>query len=844
MSGGPIQHCGTSRRRQRVADANIDTGGGVHLNGIDFLEVIDRDAPSEDLRQRLLDVTFIRPDGAVAGAVALLGPDNFRIEGGSRVRNVRVTQVAKGAGDRTLRLTLDRYGDFSAYRLFVRISATNPDPPPFIDRMLAAVDFHFKVECPSEFDCEAPEPESPRRDFGPPLNYLAKDYASFRQLMLDRMAATIPEWTERNPADVGVTLVEALAHAADQTSWFQDAVHTEAFLGRARLRQSALRHARLLGYEASEGCNARVAVALEAAQDDAGTPLLPVGTRLLTRPLRISGTPPAVLAPDPELFEELVSGGSIVFETLEPVASIRVARNEMQLHDWGDDACCLLPGSTAAWLVGSKAALGLARGDLLILEERIPFGGSPDDPPDPAHRQVVRLSADPVEATDPVMAGVLVLRVDWHEEDALRFPLTLRREGGIDGAVAIGNVVLADEGRTIDFGLAPNKAGADGIAVGGPDDTGLLPDEGPGTRLRYRLDADAVVRAPPWKAEVAAGQSAAAALAPDPAEAVAQVLLTGDGERWAAVPDLLATDRFTPAVKVEPADAGGGYVLFGDGSAGRLPAEGAAFQARIRVGGGRRGNVAAEGIGHVVAAGAPNIAVVRNPVPGAGGRDPEPTTSIRIAAPFAFRRQRRAVTPADYAAAAMEHPDVQRAQAERRWTGSWHTLFLAVDRLGGREVDAAFEESLRTQLASRRLAGHDLEIVPPRYVPLDIAFYVCVCGDHYPADVERDLLDVFSSGYRRNGQPGFFNPDNFSFGDNVLLSRLIAEGMGVEGVLWMGVRDAAGAAVGHFRRLDQPDVDYEADAEIPIARDEVARLDNDPNYPDFGRLRLIMAGGR
>jgi hypothetical protein len=843
MSGGVLQHCGTGRRRQRVADAAIDTGGGVLLNGIDFLEVIDRDAPSEALRQRLLDVTFIRPDGVVAGANPLLGADNFHIEGGSRVRNVRITQVAKGAGDRTLRLTLDRYGDFSAYTLSVRISAANSDPPPFIDLMLAAVEFHFKVECPSDFDCEAPEPQPPRRDFGPPINYLAKDYASFRQLMLDRMAATIPEWTERNAADVGVTLVEALAHAADQTSWFQDAVHTEAFLGRARLRQSVLRHARLLGYSASEGCNARVAVALEAEADDAGAPLLPAGTRLLTRPLRVSGTLPALLPPDAELFEEMVSGGSIVFETLDPVASIRVARNEIRLHDWGDDACCLLPGSTAAWLVGTKAALGLARGDLLIFEERIPFGRTSGDPPDPSHRQVVRLSADPVEAQDEVL-GVTVLRVDWHDEDALRFPLTLREEGGIAGAVAIGNVVLADEGRTIDFGLAPNEAGADAIAVGGEEDTGLLPDEGPGKRRRYRLAAARVVHAPAWRPEEAAQRPAAAALAPDSAEAVAQVLLTGDGESWPAVPDLLATDRFTPAVKVEPDDEGGGHVLFGDGAAGRLPAEDVAFQARIRVGGGRRGNVAAAAIGHVVAAGAPLIAAVRNPLAGAGGRDPEPTTSIRIAAPYAFRRQRRAVTPDDYVAAAMEHDDVQRAHADRRWTGSWHTIFLAVDRLGGGEVDAAFEEGLRRLLASRRLAGHDLEIVPPRYVPLDIAFYVCVCGDHYPADVERDLLDTFSSGYTRSGQPGFFNPDNFSFGDNVLLSRLIARGMGVEGVLWMGVRDAAGQAVGRFGRLDQPDVDYEAGAEIPIAPDEVARLDNDPNYPDFGRLRLIMAGGR
>jgi hypothetical protein len=841
---GALQHCGTGRRRQRVLAAAIDMGGGLLLNGIDYLEVINSDAPSKALRQRLIDLTFIRPDGVLNGGVPVLVPENFRIEGGSRVKNVQVTGVAKGAGDRTLRLTLDRYGDFSVYELFLQIGETNAEPLPNMDRMLSSIRFHFKVECPSDYDCEDPGPPLKQRDFGPPLNYLAKDYATFRRLMLDRMAATIPEWTERNASDLGVTLVESLAHAADQASYFQDAVHTEAFFGRARLRQSVLRHARLLGYTASQGCNARVAVALKAALDRTqATPIFPAGTRFLTRPPRLPGAIPPVVPANAEQLEQMINGGAIVFETLDPVYSLKVSRNAMQLHDWGDDACCLLAGSTAAWLVGTKAGLGLAKGDLVIFEELIPFGGTPDDPPDPRHRQVVRLSADPIDMNDPVM-GVAIVRIDWHEEDALAFPLTLSDHGGAPGAVAIGNVVLADEGRTVDYGLDPSQAGADAIAVGGPEDRGLLADDGPGTRLRYRLDAARLVYAPAYRADAAAVAPARDALAPDAAGAVAQVVLTGDGETWSAVPDLLASDRFSPAVKVEPTDDGGGYVLFGDGDAGRSPAVGALFTAKIRHGGGRRGNVGPEAIGHILTGDGSAVAAVRNPVGAAGGLDPEPVTTIRIAAPHAFQRQRRAVTPADYAAAAQEHDDVQRAQATRRWTGSWHTVFLAVDRLGGREVDAAFEASMRAHLASRRLAGHDLEVVPPHFVPLDIVLYVCVCQDHYPGDVERDLLVAFSSGYTDGGKTGFFHPDNFTFGDNVLLSRIIARGMAVEGVKWIGTKDASGRVLGRFGRLDQPDIDYQDEAEIPVAADEVARLDNDPNQPDFGRLRLIMAGGR
>ncbi len=169
------QHCGSARRRQLVADAQIDMGAGVLLNGIDFIEVLDNDAPSEELRQRLIDVTFIRPDGAVAIAGPLLTRDNFRITGGTRVMGISVEDVAKGPGDRTLRLTVDRAGDFSVYELLLLAGAAADVPPANMDPALSRVSFSFKLDCPSSFDCkpedwvgEAPDPE-------PALNYLSKD---------------------------------------------------------------------------------------------------------------------------------------------------------------------------------------------------------------------------------------------------------------------------------------------------------------------------------------------------------------------------------------------------------------------------------------------------------------------------------------------------------------------------------------------------------------------------------------------------------------------------------------------------------------------------------------------
>ena len=52
----------------------------------------------------------------------------------------------------------------------------------------------------------------------------------------------MPHWKERSPADLMVTLSEALAFRADEIAYFQDAVATEAYLGTARQRVSVRRH--------------------------------------------------------------------------------------------------------------------------------------------------------------------------------------------------------------------------------------------------------------------------------------------------------------------------------------------------------------------------------------------------------------------------------------------------------------------------------------------------------------------------------------------------------------------------------------------------------------------------
>src|SRR5205807_7109757 len=113
----------------------------------------------------------------------------------------------------TLVLDLDRTGDFSTYTLSLVTGPDNPDPPDGLDPQLASVDFSFKAGCPTPADC-LPDNCCPWTLQRPPdINCLAKDYDGFRQAMLDRIAVLAPTWKETHAADLGVALVETLAHA-------------------------------------------------------------------------------------------------------------------------------------------------------------------------------------------------------------------------------------------------------------------------------------------------------------------------------------------------------------------------------------------------------------------------------------------------------------------------------------------------------------------------------------------------------------------------------------------------------------------------------------------------------
>jgi predicted phage baseplate assembly protein len=311
--------------------------------------------------------------------------------------------------------------------------------------------------------------------------------------------------------------------------------------------------------------------------------------------------------------------------------------------------------------------------------------------------------------------------------------------------------------------------------------------------------------------------------------------LGGLSEPWTAKRDLLNSDADACEFVVEVEHNGSARLRFGNDTHGRRPETGMTFAARYRVGNGRVGNVGAGAIAHVVTSD-PDILAVRNPLPAQGGVDLEDAATVCRHAPQAFRRQERAVTPEDYAEVTERHAGIQRAAATLRWTGSWHTVFITVDRDGGRPVDGGFEAEIARHVDRYRMAGHDTEFNDPVYVSLEIDLLVCVLPSYFRADVSAGLYEVLSNRVLADGWRGLFHPDNLSFGQTVYLSQIYAAARQVTGV--------ASVNATRFQRQGTDDPQYLNDGVMRLARLEVPRLDNDADFPEHGVLRLNLFGGK
>jgi len=643
-------------------------------------------------------------------------------------------------------------------------------------------------------------------DINPEIDYLTRDYTGFRRLLIDRLALLMPHWQGDHPADLMTVLIEVLAYAADQLSYYQDAVATEAYLRTARQRISVKRHVRLIDYELHEGCNARVWVRLEVKQ----TVNLPLGTPVLTA---LPAYKDKLYLNQEEYNQEISQGNSVeVFETLYPV-TLLANHNKILPYAWGATDYYLEPGSTKAFLEGKYP---LKPGDIVLLE------GPNQVDKDAIDHHVVRLKKVDSEIIDHLFTKQLTC-IEWYPEDALPFPLKITDALGNTTAQACANLVLADHGRRIDH-------------------EPLIPATVP-TEATYRpyLKRQNITFHTSFDLKQYQNCAACFVTQQNPAQALPDVKLTmqlkpsNASASWEARATLLQSHRFAQHFVLEVEENRRAYVRFGQGGLGMAPLPHAVFTANYRIGNGTRGNIGRGALAHIVTE-EEGIIAITNPLPAEGGIEPEPIEQAKRLAPYAFYRQQRGVTLEDCCRLLQQHPMVKNAAAHQDWNGTWPVIKIAVIRQGYLPFDSTIQTILEAYMADFRLLADEIKIVPPVYVPLDIKLVIHIKKGYNKDQVTQDLYQMFSTGFLKDGTRGFFHPDHFSFGQPIYFSSLMTHALKVPGVV------SVEPAKGSFRRLSdpQPSSDKKLPNRITTGSLEIICVRNDTSNPDWGRIQFEL----
>jgi hypothetical protein len=82
----------------------------------------------------------------------------------------------------------------------------------------------------------------------PQIDYTSRDYQSIRNDLLDLIPVYAPNWTSRDPSDLGIALIELFSYMGDSLNFYIDRAANEGFIGTASQRDSILQLASMLGY--------------------------------------------------------------------------------------------------------------------------------------------------------------------------------------------------------------------------------------------------------------------------------------------------------------------------------------------------------------------------------------------------------------------------------------------------------------------------------------------------------------------------------------------------------------------------------------------------------------------
>ena len=828
----------------RLEELKIQT----HVTGIDFIYVYPT--------QKKMDIHFLlAPDSLDDKMVDRPGNANpFTDKSKIRIYNaagdvpdkpVTDLQWKTSGTEDFIQILVDVPGDFTLYNLL--IDDTRIDP--FYNDIL----FDFKANCPSELDCKPAPKECPPEswvDF--PVDYMARDFWSYRQALLDFASLRYPQWPDRLEADAGVMLAELMSAAGDEMAYYQDRVSREAYLETATQRRSLRRHARLVDYTLHDGLGAQAWLSVSVNNHTQG--LIPAGI---------------------DVIGKSESGIHIRFETgrglKEQLAGVTYAvdadLNSLTPHIWDKDRACLPAGSTVLYVEGHHLpdpapVIGELKfddfpdgelpGKWVILQT------DPVNPAQPARVHLVRL----IEISNDIdhVLNVPVTRLVWENKQSTPFEMDLTvlsvHCNIIPATAGLTNTAYFLTGINFTDLPAPQQQPLHQLN-GFSDPETAVERTGPGGSVIYLFSL-------PGSEQQLMVQKGADPFNATPEINIEEMMFDGanwipNGVQWEYTPSFVGIDSADPGDKSYSLEDGtwkrvvgyqrtgqeiihrdyasnkGVTVRFGDDVFGQTPKNSTVFRVYYRLGNGKWDNVSPGTLQTMEAV--PGLSLsVTNPLSANNGMDPQTPAELRQLAPDAFRSVTyRAVRPEDYAEAAERLDWVQRAGAAFRWTGSWLSVFVTPDPEGTVILQDDKRKDLMRQLNLFRQAGREVYVSDPVFANLDVEIKICVEQNAHAGEVEERVIEKMLGKKGMYPVTGYFSPDRFTFGDPLNRSTLEASVQSVPGV--RAVEEI------HFRRRGWFDWRLFTEFLYSPGTDHIIRVENDRLHPERGSLKIKTCVG-
>ncbi|HEY5880204.1 MAG TPA: hypothetical protein VIU11_14940 [Nakamurella sp.] len=765
------------------------TGGrldGTAWQGISFLSI---EFHPGTVHPAVVTAHLNRPVGS-------LTRDHVVVSGG---RRLPVPAYTVGFGGDTVTIAFRGLGDHSPYTVTLTDGGGRALHPFF-----ATAQFRFTIDC-EVGDCRDSATEAARPVAQPPaVDLLTKDYTGFVGLLADWVKVRNPAIRDLSGAGFERVLLDLLAWFGDMSSYYQDRVANEAFIETAAQRFSLRQHAVLLGTQLDDGHPPTTLLAVDATISG----FVPAGlqVRLRTSPdeLPVSFT---VAHRTRVLAENASSRLQVAAFPGAAVAELPAGATRLLL--WGHGAQ-LQAGDRLAFVQGSFAQVVT----LSVAPRRFEEPGW------------VRLPTDPLQP----LIDTPVTELVWTEplRQAVRpwgtVPLALYANivDALYGTPRRAVVEPYPDPRSRDVPLALTRRNS------------IVRRAGAATAPQLRA-----LRVPEWPVvhdDDGTGGS------------IPAVTVTISGEQWTRVEHLHASRSYDLHYTGAADEQGAVWLRFGDGVNGReiplvTPVQPVGEVAiDYRIGDPVAGNVGlgtlveivrpATGTDEQVALDALGTVAVTNVLPATGGREPHTQARTRQELPSSLRHGplQRAVALQDYAAVAMQVAGAGRATA-RAAGGLFNTVVVLVDPEGDQDLDEDLRERVHDHLDVLRMTGREHVVLAAEYVPLEVELVLCASPGFALHLVRDRVLAELRPG--SNDRPGWFHPDQLSFGDAVRLGDLLAVVQGIP-----GVRSVTALA---FRPLGARIGPAVRDI-ILLGRTKVARLDADPDFPEHGTLAVRVIG--